>query len=302
MRSLYFGGFALLASAIAPSQAYGQAWIGLMVGDMMAQQHQAMMEAQCMNGVPMKDVKVEDAQAPSIAMMQDYWRTVSASSTANVSTHFHPDTKRARWASGGVTKALAGLTAVSDPFPRASLVMDRAPVAFFRAGDGQTAAGQWIVRDAAGKRGGTYNAIFDRKAGVWKLQQLDLVDGKTYAPTLLQYCHKLDDVLPYRVSNSGWLKTFTEKRFAKGDAKAKAAEAEAAKAQAAADAAKPSAKSTKLAAAKLATEAAQKARESADERKAAALQAAEAEAKAKADAEARRLEIEAGKAALAAAG
>ena len=298
MRKLMTG-FAVIGLVGLATPAHAQAWIGLMVGDMMARQAAAVKEQACMTGTAMEGEKIEDARAPADAVMRAYWQSVKGGQATTVSAHFHLD-KRTRWASGDTVRDMAGTASVVDDFAAAGLTPDAAPLGFFRAGDGQSAAGQWVVRDAGGKRRGTYKAMFDRKAGVWKLQTLDLIGENIWVDPLVQYCHKPGDVLPYRLSNSSWMRDYTEKRAIKGEAKAAALEAEAAKLQSAAASAKPGARATKEAAAKFATEKASQARASATLRNSAALQAAESERAAKADAKAVEEARIAGQAALAA--
>jgi hypothetical protein len=275
---------AVLGAAMVVAQvAQAQMWIGLMVGDMMARGQAAETERLCMIGTPMPDAEIEEARKPSLLALQGYWQTVSNARPANVSAHFNL-TSKTRWVNGAMVLPMAGLAAVSDPFAASKLVFDEAPMAFVRAGDGASAAAQWAVRDRAGKRSGTYQARFTRAAGVWRLSELELVGAATYVDPLVQYCHKRDDVLPYRLSSAEWLKTHTAKRAAKAGEKAAIARTAAAKAEAAAAAATGSGKAAKATAAALAAAKSQKAEEAAALRKSEADKAVSADTQAKADA------------------
>jgi hypothetical protein len=137
--------------------------------------------------------------------------------------------------------------------------------------------------------------LFTRKAGVWKLSTLELVGADTYADPLVQYCHRVGDVMPYRLRSTKFSREYAEKRLAKATAKAELASAEATKAQAAATA---SGKAGKVEAARLAAEKATKAQATAAQRKTEFEHASRLEATAIADAKAMEDARTAGVAAL----
>ncbi len=287
-----------LAAMMTSGPAQAQAWIGLMVGNMMAQQQAALQERNCMMGIPMPEKEINEARKPGLEIMVSYWTHVKGGGISDASADFHLD-KKTRWFTVTQSADLAHLNAITDPFAAARLTFDPDPLAFFRAGDGQSAAGQWIVRDGQGKRSGTYNASFKRHMGVWKLTALELVSGKDYVDPLLQYCHKVADVLPYRLSNAAWLRSFAQKRAIKAETKAAEAARLAAAAQASATAASRSAKASREANAKLAADKATAAAEVAVARKADLARAVAEDEAAKSDAAALEQARVAGRAALA---
>lgn len=223
---------------LASGAAHGQAWIGQVVGDMIARQQAAIQEHACMTGTPMPDSEVSETRATALAAMNGYWVAVRAGGASNVSPYYQPD-KKAKWISGSTVVPLAGLTRITDPFAVEGAALDPNPLAYFRAGDGSTVRGQWAVRRGDGSLVGSYDAAFRRVAGTWKLVELTLIPAKTYVEPLVQYCHKPGDVLPYRVS---W--TTSQRRYLEG--RAAKLEAKAAKAQAAADKAVGSSESAAL--------------------------------------------------------
>lgn len=232
MKAISRKSFALIAVAmigLASGAAHGQAWIGQMVGDMIARQQAAVQEQACMTGAPMPDSEVAETRATALAAMSGYWGAVSVGGTANVAPYYQID-KKAKWVSGSTIVPLAGLSRVTDPFAVGGATLDTNPLAFFRAGDGSTVRGQWAVRRSDGGLVGTYDAGFRRAAGAWKLVDLTLIPATSYVEPLVQYCHKAGDVLPYRVSWTTSQRSYLEARATKLEAKAVKAQAAANKA------------------------------------------------------------------------
>lgn len=240
----------LLAATVLvalPFAAQAQAWIGLMVGNMMSQQAAYAQEVACMTGTPMVDKEVAEASTPAPGLMRSYWQAVS-SGTAPTSA-FLID-KKTRWISAGKELTQANLGTLVDPFARSGASLVEAPIGFVRAGDAQSALGQWVVRDGSGKRIGTYNALLRRKTGQWLLSSLTLVGAAEWTNPVVQYCHAPGDVLPYRIASSQRALEYAVKQEAKASVKGADALAKAERAQAAATAAPGN--STKAAAAALA--------------------------------------------------
>ncbi len=219
----------LAATALValPTAVQAQAWIGLMVGNMMSQQAAYAQEVACMTGTAMVDKEVAEASTPAPGLMRSYWQAVSAG-TAPTSV-FLID-KKTRWVSAGQELTQTNLGTLLDPFARSGGSLVEAPIGFARAGDAQTALGQWVVRDSAGKRIGTYQGLLRRKGGQWLFSALTLVGAKEWGDPVMQYCHTPGDVLPYRVTSA----KFGLERAIKQEAKAADAQAKVEKAQAAA--------------------------------------------------------------------
>lgn len=297
MRYLWLGtGVAVLAAGVTlagPAQA--QAWIGLMVGNMMAQQQAYQEEMACQAGTAMVPKEVAEAADPAPALIQGYWSAVQGGQAPLAS--FIVD-KNARWTAGATVLDQKTLAAIKDPFAQSGNSLNIQPVALVRAGDGASAQAQWQVRDSAGKLVGTYNAVLRRRAGTWLLSSLELVDNKTWVDPVVQYCHKPGDVLGYRLTNTRSVAAYAEKRLAKAQKKEAEARAKADKAKAEAEQAPGN--SGKQDAARLAGEKLASAVLTTAERQAEADRARAAQAKAEADQKAFDDLRTAGKAALAA--
>lgn len=223
---------AAAVGAVQPGALHAQAWIGEMVGNMMAAQQAAIQEHNCMTGTTLPESEIAEARTPGAAAMPAYFDAARAGSP--LSPQFHLD-KRTRWVGGGATATMADLDRQKDPFAGAGLVLDPEPLALVRSGDGSTAQGQWRVRDASGAVAGTYTGLFTRKVGVWRFSTLQLTPPTTYADPVVQYCHKPGDVLPYRLATTGRTRQVLEKRVANNELKAQKAAQAAAAARAKAD-------------------------------------------------------------------
>jgi hypothetical protein len=182
---LAVGAVALAASA----PAFGQAWIGNMVGNMVAQEA----EARCMSGTPLPEKEIAEAHDPAVRLMQYYWAKASASDKADISAAYHANGK-AEWKMGDRTVRRSGLVAIEDPLARApGAALAAEPLAFVRAGDSGGARGLWRVEG-----GGYYLADFKRQAGVYKLASVQLFAAGAAVPAVTQYCHKAGDIEAYR--------------------------------------------------------------------------------------------------------
>jgi hypothetical protein len=225
-----FGKAALVLSlATIATPAFPQAWIGLMVGDMIAQQHQAAMEHACMTGTPMIETEVAEARPTTFSSMRGYWDAVKSGGPAVVQPYFHVHKKSAFI--GGPTKiAITPTTKLSDPFAVSGAILAAEPMRYFRSGDGVSVRFQWEVRDTATNLVGTYDAELRRGGATWRLFELRLIPAKDYVEPLVQYCHKVGDVMPYRLTSTERTMTYTSQRAVKMAGKADKADAAAAKA------------------------------------------------------------------------
>lgn len=217
--------------ALTPVAAMAQAWIGQVVGDMMAQQAAAAQELACMKGQAMPPNEVAEAGGPAPAVMRAYWDAVKAGQSPAAS--FIID-RRTRWNHGPTAIDRGGIARIRDPFAASGLVLVEQPVGFVRAGDANTALGQWAVTDAAGRRSGTYQALLRRQQGRWLISTLELVDATRWIDPVVQYCHAPSDVLPLRVTHTRGNLSYAEsrerrarERLARTVARAEEAEAEA---------------------------------------------------------------------------
>lgn len=255
---------ALAISALLTNQAHGQIWIGQIVGDIIAQQQAAAHEHACRTGAPMPDSEITETRATAEASITGYWQAVQSGQPAKVAKYFSAG-KKSQWVSGENIVGLTGFSKVQDPFAQQGAALNRTPLAYLRSGDGGTVHGLWQVRGAGGALIGTYDAAFKRSGGTWLLSDLQLLGASQPVYPLVQYCHKRDDVLPYRLSWSESNVAFAERRATKLAAKADKAKIEADKLATAAENAKAGAKTAKLALAKEAADTAKKARDKATE-------------------------------------
>lgn len=186
-----------IAGLTAPAPA--QVWLGLIAGQMAANEAAREKEIACRRGVPMSDKEVAEAHTPAATTMKAYWSDAQAG--RSFAGDFNID-KHAQWSVGGTVAKAAQVGGQADPFVKAGLALDPGELGFVRAGDGASALGQWVVRDAAGARRGTYTAAFTRKLGEWRLSTLALTGAREYAEPVVQYCHTPQDVLGYRIEDT----------------------------------------------------------------------------------------------------
>jgi hypothetical protein len=219
----------MLTLATIATPAFSQAWIGLMVGDMIAQQHQAAMEQACMTGTAMIENEVAEARPSTISSMRGYWDAVKGGSPSVVQPYFHVH-KKSAFIDGATKIAITPTAKVADPWAASGSILAAEPIRYFRSGDGASVRFQWEVRDGAGKLIGTYDADLRRGGATWRLFELKLIPAKEYVEPLVQYCHKVGDVMPYRLISTERTMTYTAQRAVKMAAKADKAEAAAAKA------------------------------------------------------------------------
>lgn len=206
------------ALVAAPAQpAFAQAWIGQVVGDMMAQQAAAEARHRCSMGDPMEDAEVAEALAPTNATMQAYFAGMQDGS-ANAAQFYALD-KKARWSLGGTVHQEATLAAASDPFAVAGAVIDSEPRTYVRSGMHAFTHADWQVRDAGGNLKGTYSGYFVRKLGDWKLRTLTLTPASEYVEPVTQFCDEPGDVMPYRLEYTEHWKGSHERSVAKAETK-----------------------------------------------------------------------------------
>ncbi len=216
----------LLASVVPASPAQAQAWIGQVVGDMMAQQAAAAAEASCMAGDAPPADEILEAMTPSNQQLQNYFSAMQAGNQPR-SAFFAID-KRTAWTHGDVSLDRNSIDQGNDALAAAGNTLDSEPFDFVRSFRDATAYGQWPVRDEAGQIVGVYNAFFVRKLGDWKLRTLTLENSEKYSGPIAQFCHKPGDVLPYRLESSANLMEWHGNRLTKAEAKhAKALEKQA---------------------------------------------------------------------------
>jgi hypothetical protein len=213
-----------MLAIVASEPANAQAWIGEMVGNMIAQEQAIQREAACMGGTAMPDSEIAETRASAFAAMDGYWNAVRSGAPADV-IPFYRDARKASWRAGGTALDGAALHKLTDPLAQTGAVFDATPLAYLRSGDGSSVHGQWAVRRADGGLIGTLDAAFSRSAGQWKLGDLTVYSATEYVEPLVQYCHKVGDVLPYRVASTTQARDYLVKRADRLKAKADKASA-----------------------------------------------------------------------------
>lgn len=187
---------------LAPlATAYAQAgdfWAGVTadaVGQAMSNSSGRANEARCLAGeFAPSERQLSRIREGAQTTMVSYFELVGASDIADVSDVFSRRQQVWRLLSDQDSKVL-DLSAVSDPLARAAAAPLSAPDAFFRSGDGRSAAGLWTVRHAteSDRVIGYYRAAFRRERGQWRLESLEL-GGPENAPSLTPYCHGIGDI------------------------------------------------------------------------------------------------------------
>lgn len=199
-----------------------------MVGNMMVRQQQWAAEQACMTGTAMPEAEVIEALPTTTASMRGYWDAVKAGGASAVSAHFHAS-KKSAWTSGGIKTAITSGTKITDPFALPGAILAEAPARLFRSGDGSSVRSQWLVHGSDGVLIGSYDTELRRSGSVWRLYDMTLVPANHYLEPLVQYCHKVGDVMPYRLSTTEASLNYAAKHAAKMTAKAQKAEGEAEK-------------------------------------------------------------------------
>lgn len=183
----------------------------------------------CLAGTPPPDKEIAEARDPAPALMQAYFDAAQAG--ASRKALFRPS-KKASWSHGAVTVPLAAIDAQADPLAKAGNRLDRGPLRFFRAGDFQTAFGQWAVLDASGGVAGVYDALLQREKGEWKLLTLGVHGAGDAVEPAVQYCTSLGDVTKNNLTASAERVEMLGKEIAKSEEKLAKERARLAKSQA----------------------------------------------------------------------
>jgi len=210
----------LLASAMGAAamlgtaqQAQGQAWIGQIVGDMMAQQQAAENTRLCRTGSSPVEKEIIEAQTPANATMQAYFAG-QQNGTAPRSSFFAID-KHTAWSHDGKSLDQVSIDQGTDGLAAQGNVIAEQPYAFYRSFLHARAIGQWPVRDEAGNVIGVYNGFFVRRQGDWILRKLTLEDADDYSGPVEQFCDEPGDVLTYRIESSSAAMEYHDKRRTK---------------------------------------------------------------------------------------
>ena len=121
-----------------PGVVHAQAWIGTMVGNMVAQQREAQMEAACRAGTPASDKNIAWATTSSEAAMANYLTLDTKSGDSQLRKVFAINKADASWKGPEGSVALADLPKHLDG-AKPSLTK----MSFVVAGDATSARGVW---------------------------------------------------------------------------------------------------------------------------------------------------------------
>ena len=210
-------GLAAALSAATSTPVVAQAWIGQVVGDMVAQQQAAANEAACMRGEPPVEDEILEARLPANAKMQAYFSAMQAGSVPR--SQFFALDRHAAWRDGDTNLDRDDLDQGSDRLATPGMTLDREPFQFFRSYSDASAYGQWPVRDEAGTVAGVYNAFLVRKLGVWKLRSIVIEGAEEYSGPVYQFCHEPGDVLPHRIEQSSSQIEYHSRRIERAETK-----------------------------------------------------------------------------------
>lgn len=190
-----------LVCAASPAAAQSDFWTGVTTDAISQAVGQSVngqvipRETACMQGLipPLHERWMTQIRDGSGATMGRYFRSAAASESSDVESLFSRLRRTRTWER--ISDGSAGdLEAINDPLARASGASLGQPEQFFLAGDEQSAAGIWFVRDAEGSLLGHYRAVFRRERSVWRLLHLDVGEGSEPPAPLTAYCHVPGDV------------------------------------------------------------------------------------------------------------
>lgn len=183
----------------------------------------------CMTGLPLPEKEVDEARVPAPDVMQAYF---GAAQGGGLKSTFFRASKKAQWTHGSTTVPLAQIDAQSDPLAAAGNRLDPQALRFFRAGNFQTAQGQWLVNGADGSVVGLYDAVFQREKKMWKLERLTAYAAADKVVPAMQYCVTPGDVTESKIKSATDQISYHEKEIVKAQAKLEKARAELASAEA----------------------------------------------------------------------
>jgi len=170
----------------------------------------------CLTGSPPPENEIDEARLPAPDVMTDYFN--AAQNGGSISRAFR-ESKKSKWTHGETSVAYDQIDAQEDPLAVTGNSLEREPLRFFRAGDFQTAHGQWLVRDGAGAVTGVYDARFKRRRSEWKLHELTVLGADEKVVPAMQYCIEPGDVADHKVESADTRIEFLTKNIEKSEVK-----------------------------------------------------------------------------------
>ncbi|QYJ07020.1 hypothetical protein [Qipengyuania flava] len=170
----------------------------------------------CMTGTAPPENEIAEARDPAPRLVQSYF---DAAQSGGKLTGAFRDKKKASWTHAGRTVLYAEIDQQSDPLVAAGNRLDPEPLRFFRAGNFQSAQGQWSVLDASGAVAGVYDVVFKRQKGIWRIDALTVLGADETVAPAMQYCMEPGDVTEHKVEAAGNQIEFFEEQIAKSEEK-----------------------------------------------------------------------------------
>ncbi|TIX49747.1 hypothetical protein [Alteraurantiacibacter aquimixticola] len=140
---------------------------------------------------PMSDDEIDEARLPAPGIMQAYFD--AAQSGASISHMFKLNGKT-NWTLGDHSVGEDELDMQVDPLAVAGNSLDTETLRFFRAGNHQTALGQWLVTNPADEVAGVYTGQFTRERGEWRLHKLQIFRADDPVEPIKHYCSEPGDL------------------------------------------------------------------------------------------------------------
>lgn len=168
----------------------------------------------CWTGTPPPDNEINEARLPTPDLMKVYF---DAAQSGDEISAFFRESKKSSWSHGTMKVFYEQIDAQIDPLASAGNTLDPEPLRFFRAGNFQTAHGQWSVMDSAGGVAGVYDAQFKRKNGEWMLEHLTVLGADETVKPAMQYCVEPGDVTPHMIKSAGDSIGYFEDQIAKAE-------------------------------------------------------------------------------------
>jgi hypothetical protein len=156
-------------------------------------------DPKCVSGETLpSDEEVAEARTGAEAAMKTYIALAGAARGADASAAFVPRSRLRGWERADSKSRM--VDRVDDPLARALAAGEARvePLRFFRAGQGRTAIGEWLVRTSEGAPLGSYWVWFHPEDSVWKITRLDfLVEPARPTQQTSRYCLMPGDVDPH---------------------------------------------------------------------------------------------------------
>ncbi len=176
------GSLLVIAAGLLSTGANAQAWLGLMVGEMAAQQAAAAREEQCRKGVPADPSDVKSSNKRADKLMDSYFALTSKSSKRDIAALFDSEHKDASWKDDNGPVAITDLGAQLD-----ELSDKHTKILAVVGGDNQTMRMIWSVGEGTDT---VYYGVDIINGSFWNNSHIwHMTVSKTQPDTPPAYCH-----------------------------------------------------------------------------------------------------------------